>query len=275
MKLWRVAQWGNVNEGGNGEDTNCIVRANTMDSAIKITEEYFNQWGKNAFKHGITDCVMFLGEDASPLTEEKVVVRKWLEHAINLAEYPAWTREWNTNVWVSNDFYEENCAKLIFKDTLIYFYDGHAYDNVGRYIYDIWNFTAEQLEEEHDYIQWLFPNKEPSFFNPDAPLLTDEVIKEFRNNKKILDNVRKSVDIMRRFYDFNAINPWWCKPNNHNYLRITRILNTLNFLGMIAELDYFWRLLELVYKDNYEAIGAQTFEYWEAAYLGREVRKLE
>ena len=49
---------------------------------------------------------------------------------------------------------------------LVNFYLGDAPDNQGRMIDEILSWKDEQLEDVHDYIQWLFPLKERSAFTP-------------------------------------------------------------------------------------------------------------
>lgn len=51
----------------------------------------------------------------------------------------------------------------------------------GYSLFDILhNWEDGDWEGVHDFIQWVFPLKEPSNFNPDAPLLTEEDIALFR-----------------------------------------------------------------------------------------------
>jgi hypothetical protein len=57
---------------------------------------------------------------------------------------------------------------------LLDFYRGTQLDSSGRMLHEIWDWTDDDLEAIHDFIQWLFPLPEPSQFNPDAPLLTPE-----------------------------------------------------------------------------------------------------
>src|SRR5260370_19373303 len=63
---------------------------------------------------------------------------------------------------------------------LVDFYRGEATDREGRFLRDLWAWGDDDLEAVHDFIQWLFPLPEPSRYNPDAPLLTDENIAPFR-----------------------------------------------------------------------------------------------
>ena len=99
--------------------------------------------------------------------------------------------------------------------------------------------------ERVDYIQWLFPTKQASQFNPNAPLLNDQDIAEFAKDKKLRDKLLASFDLMLNFYGFGRdglsifhSDDWdtkstnWIKPGNHNFLRITRILMSLSLLGL-------------------------------------------
>lgn len=97
MKLWHVAQWGNKDEGGNGPDTQCIVRANDMMKAIKIAEEHLAWW---QFKNGETDIVMLLGDDLDNDGDEMVVIRGWIDNALNMGDYPSWHRDYHTGEWL-------------------------------------------------------------------------------------------------------------------------------------------------------------------------------
>src|SRR6266446_244642 len=77
---------------------------------------------------------------------------------------------------------------------IVEFYRGTATDAEGRLLADIWTWNDEDLEDVHDYIQWLFPLPEPSQFNPNAPLLTSADIAIFSEDQKLRANVRKSFE---------------------------------------------------------------------------------
>src|SRR5690606_1091064 len=62
---------------------------------------------------------------------------------------------------------------------VVEFYRGHAPDAEGRRLQDIWNWSDEELEVFHDYIQWLLPLSDPSRFYPDASLLSCEEVAAF------------------------------------------------------------------------------------------------
>jgi hypothetical protein len=151
---------------------------------------------------------------------------------------------------------------------IISFYEGKSLDYKGRSLDDILSMTDNDLEECHDFIQVLFPNREPSSFNPKAPLLDDETVEHFKRRADLKKVVKLILNRMISFYDMGAEYPWWCTKHNHNYLRCTRILNTLREFGMKQELDMFYTRLLVIAKNNSEVITSETVSYWEDAYLG-------
>jgi hypothetical protein len=161
---------------------------------------------------------------------------------------------------------------------LIEFYAGTRPDDRGRFLRDIQNWPDDRLEAVHDYIQWLFPLREPSAFNPGAPLLDDAAISAFRARPELQDNLRASFLRLLRFYglelvegrvaaaaNFPARAANWLTPSNHNHLRITRILLALRLMGMEAEAQAFYAFLCGLYERERNAITATSFRYWTAA----------
>ncbi len=121
---------------------------------------------------------------------------------------------------------------------LVDFHRGSATDTEGRLLKDILAWLDDNLEAVHDFIQWLFPLPEPSQFNPDAPLLTDEDIAAFKSDPLLQANLMQSFERILAFLglslsdqgevvegqNFTARVPEvWGSPN-HNWLRITHIL---------------------------------------------------
>lgn len=163
---------------------------------------------------------------------------------------------------------------------IVPFYLGEQRDSQGRMIQEIWAWDFEALECAHDYIQWLFPLPEKSAFNPDAPIVSDEVIQAFQNNPNLRQNLLRSFTVMLRFYGLhrqessegkvvitqsedypNRKREWVC-PFNHNYLRITRILKCLVAFGLEDEAQAFYECLRQIYRESSDYIGGKTFQYW-------------
>lgn len=161
---------------------------------------------------------------------------------------------------------------------LVHFYRGESRDGEGRFLEEILSWNDEELEEVHNFVQWLFPLPEPSRFNPDAPLLSDEDMAAFRTDALLRDNLRKSFQRILSFLgltladgkvvagpNFSTRLPEvWATPN-HNWLRITRILRSLTLLGLRSEAMALFEFLDTAYSSRRFPITAETFDYWEKA----------
>lgn len=166
---------------------------------------------------------------------------------------------------------------------LVRFFRGQSPDSEGRYFSEILNWPNFNLEHFHDYIQWVFPLKERSMFNPHAPLLDEATIQAF-NRDPLLQ--ARLVDIFKRilaFYGFDykeeggrvVISPaanWperkkeWLNPYNHNFLRLTRIMLSLRWLGLPDQAQAFYNALSQIYHSpEGKVIGEETFGYWTRA----------
>lgn len=99
-------------------------------------------------------------------------------------------------------------------------------EKLGFTLDDVIHESDEWLEGCHNHIQWLFPLTEPSNFNPDAPLLTQEDIDCFQSSRLLQNRLITAIERMTLFYKYTD----WISPNNHNFLRITRILKCISLL---------------------------------------------
>ena len=118
------------------------------------------------------------------------------------------------------------------------------------------------LDRTHDYIQWLFPLDEPSRFNKRAPLLSIEDIEILSSYTKIVcENV--SYFLMFLYRGLERQKPqYWIQPNNHNHLRITRLLKHLMILKMRQHAAY---VFNFVVKHNENEALDNAIPYWRDA----------
>jgi len=167
---------------------------------------------------------------------------------------------------------------------LVEFYAGRATDFAGRRIDDIWRMSLDELEYNHDYIQWLFPLRERSGVQPDVPVLDDATIHAFEASE-LHSRVERSANVMAGFYgleithddsgvvmrrssQFDERRLNWLTRGNHNFLRLTRIMKSLVTLGH-EDLARAWlRALLSVYDEYASVIGAVTLRYWRDAVDG-------
>jgi hypothetical protein len=157
---------------------------------------------------------------------------------------------------------------------LIEFYLGEVPDSEGRTIHDILNFDLRELETVDNYIQWLFPVKERSQFNPNAPVLSDQDIAAFRRSEVLKRTLLDAFIKMLGFYglelkDHKIVrsSAWdqrkrWVAPFNHNFLRISRILTSLKLLGLEEYAQAFYVALSDLYKEYTDRIGPDTWRFW-------------
>ena len=165
---------------------------------------------------------------------------------------------------------------------IVAFYSGVRPDSEGRFLRDIRLWHFDRLETVHDYIQWLFPLRTRSQFNPDAPLVDDETIHAFLDSEALRLELRASFDQMLAFYgfvrpeesggphvktgpDWETRRQEWLHPGDHNLLRITRILTCLATLGLPGEARAFLAALERACADDPGAVGERTLNFWRNA----------
>ena len=168
------------------------------------------------------------------------------------------------------------------QSTILEFYRGNIRDSRGRTIEDVQAQNTSELEEVHDYIQWMFPLTEKSAFNPTAPILRAEDIRTFRDDSNLRRRLIASLQVMLHFYGlqldtnsdlpsitfaptFDARASSWITIGNHNYLRITRILRSLALLGESAHAKAFLTCLEDIFARFPTIIGDRTPHFWTEA----------
>merc|ERR1712183_929094 len=96
---------------------------------------------------------------------------------------------------------------------------------------------------------------EESMFNPEAPEFPPDVQEKFKSDPKIMENLRKSLDVylaflgfrynegrhsMERTPDFKQKSQNWLQTMfgpNHNWLRLSRVLNCLKLVGETERKD--------------------------------------
>jgi hypothetical protein len=178
---------------------------------------------------------------------------------------------------------------------LVNFYFGYTTPEVGVFAEIVEEWSDDQWEMNHDFIQWLFPLKTPSNFNPDAPILTDEDIDAFNKqgvpNKILQKQLMKAFERFLTFVgltlnlidDHREVDPqevyliekgntwadreWVWKNPNHNWLRITRVIASLRLLRWEEASTAFFECIQKLYNEGYGS--PSSFKYWQDAAEGR------
>lgn len=147
-----------------------------------------------------------------------------------------------------------------------------AMDGSGRTFEFIIQSDDEWLEKTHDYIQWLFPLNEVSMFNFSAPILTPEDVDLIKSSKEGIDNLIRATFRFVEFLNLHSNYPKWLSTNNHNYLRITRMLKCLNLFGLNYLSVLIYNRLYNIFNANINntKISQENLYYWFEAVSERE-----
>ena len=86
MKLYEVVRWGNDSEdvhtgGPNGPDTCYLVRATSMESAVRLAEERLRWLPPSDLVFPYASAVYELGEDSGASVDARVLRGPYIEHA--------------------------------------------------------------------------------------------------------------------------------------------------------------------------------------------------
>jgi hypothetical protein len=155
------------------------------------------------------------------------------------------------------------------------FYAGSGTDAAGRTLEQVWRFKPAEIETRHDFIQWLFPLREPSRYNPDAPLLAPADEDAFRRDARLQENLLRSLDMMLGFYGLRRegkeILPpdlpglaerAWLTPGDHNHLRLSRIVQSLALLGQDGLARSLQSRLMDIARARPDRVAPRTVEVW-------------
>ncbi len=135
-------------------------------------------------------------------------------------------------------------------------------DFQGRFLSDVWSFTDDEIEYNHDFIQLIFPLNKPSEAVDHNIYLKD--VNEFLKIKSDEIIKKNIINSKEWFIQFLERNNQWKSYSDHNQLRITRIIECLRLLISDDEADLFYStILSMVGKKV--NINEITLDYWSNA----------
>lgn len=176
-------------------------------------------------------------------------------------------------------------------DDALAFVEGRGADAAGRTIEDYFKFDADKWEECHNHVQWAFPSHIMSRFNLEAPVVDMEEFSQrltaqgHCNIKQLMANYLTSLGWFEDHAGWHADlkhdrAKLWLSPYNHNYQRISRLLNLLSWIDPDLAVTLLGEFLNVAQEiSNWEAedafkrripfITVETVVYWSKAAIGK------
>ena len=134
-------------------------------------------------------------------------------------------------------------------------------DFKGRMIQDIWNYSDEEIEGIHDFIQILFPlNKKSQSVFHGYYLDTDNLVQSLKDDEQVKENILKSSEW---FLSFLKRHDYWKRGYNHNQFRVTRVIECLRLIVGDKEANSFYELIKILSKNA--NLNKKTTEFWDNA----------
>lgn len=143
--------------------------------------------------------------------------------------------------------------------------------------------SDQELERSHGVYGWLFPLDREDPDESRAPVLTGAEVAQFTSDPELRNALLKSLiralallglriaparGAIVRSRDFEQ-KSGWLYPRNVNYRRITRMLRSLNLLGLEQEAAWLFQALTEIHATHSRYIGETPMRFWRGAMAGR------
>lgn len=162
-------------------------------------------------------------------------------------------------------------------EDLIQFFRNAKPDDRGRMLEDILNFNTDEIERTHNFIQWIFPTRNASAVNPNAPLVTSEFEEMFLQDELAQKNYCRTCRLYLNYIGFDCEG---CKGKlfrkedsptrfydipHHNLLRISRAMNSMKETGHKECAVCLYKLLiQDLQNTPGAAVNEQTLRIWKS-----------
>lgn len=161
-------------------------------------------------------------------------------------------------------------------DLLMQFFRGEDNPLIPHKVDDIVTYTDEQMEMYHDFIQWIFPTMRPSQMHPEAPIIDEHFAEQLHTDKTACKNYCRTCQRYLNYMNFDCEGdshivdstreqPFYTLPY-HNFLRITRMLESLNQTGhQVCSRAVYEKMFEVMRTaPNHWLPYDDTLRYWKA-----------
>ena len=99
---------------------------------------------------------------------------------------------------------------------------------------EIMRYSPLQLENDHNFIQWIFPTTTPSRFSHNAPVIDIAELRSHPDFEEAREKMSESLNLMLRH--------WGLKPKDDNRILLLKGHNGLRFSRVLQSLVYHNRV---------------------------------
>jgi hypothetical protein len=153
----------------------------------------------------------------------------------------------------------------------------------GLTLSTIMSWTDQEMERTRGVYGWLFPLDREDPDEPRAPVLAEADVALYTSDPELRNALLKSLiralallglkisptrGRIERARDFDA-RSGWLYPRNINYVHITRMLRSLNLLGLEEEAGWLFQALTEIHATHGRYIGEAPMRFWRGAMGGR------
>ena len=152
------------------------------------------------------------------------------------------------------------------KDMLVEFWLEGGSTPTGLTLERLKQYSFEEMEQDHQWVQWAFPTQTRSKFNPNAPVLDNFTALELIDSDSFGDDYDQ---IVNNFLQYMFVGPFidyesWLINGEHNKLRMTRLLESLTLLGKVGNARALVRTIFNAYmgQDEHKDITPENMLYF-------------
>jgi hypothetical protein len=143
--------------------------------------------------------------------------------------------------------------------SVVAFLSGTGTDTRGFTLEQVLQQSDAWLEQDHNYIQWLFPLLDESQQVHDAPVLTEADVETLQQSEVAQADQQRAVHRMLQFYRDKE---HWLTSMDHNHLRITRMIKSIRLLQSLeAAEDIYNTLMDEVHQAG-NPISPKNIAFW-------------
>jgi len=148
-----------------------------------------------------------------------------------------------------------------------------CHSNDTRTVNQIIEYSEEDLESDHSFIQWILPSPRKSQYNLTIPSISYDEIKSIRDDKRVIFYIDLFVNKILTYW---GLNPWNINKiyllSGHNGLRFSRLIESVILFQRVEFIPIIFHLINRICNSNllhisYGIYKNQHLPLWKIRYL--------